>query len=112
MANESNLKPVRTESEARRKGKKGGIASGKARKENKLLKNMLQEALDKETKTGTFAVDITIALIKQAKKGNVRAYEVIRDTLGQKPIEKLKVENTETTKILSSISRQLGGKNA
>lgn len=73
---------------------------------------MLQEALDKETKTGTFAVDITIALIKQAKKGNVRAYEVIRDTLGQKPIEKLKVENTETTKILSSISRQLGGKNA
>lgn len=112
MANESNLKPVRTKREARRRGKKGGIASGKVRKENKLLKNMLQEALDKETKTGTFAVDITIALIKQAKKGNVRAYEVIRDTLGQKPIEKLKVENTETTKILSSISRQLGGKNA
>lgn len=112
MANESNLKPARTKSEARRRGKKGGIASGKARKENKLLKSMLQEALDKETKTGTFAVDITIALIKQAKKGNVRAYEVIRDTLGQKPIEKLKVENTETTKILSSISRQLGGKNA
>ena len=42
MANESNLKPVRTESEARRKGKKGGIASGKARKENKLLKIVLE----------------------------------------------------------------------
>ena len=31
MANEKNLKPVRSESEAREKGKKGGIASGKAR---------------------------------------------------------------------------------
>ena len=35
MANEQNLKPVRSEKEAREKGRKGGIASGKARREKK-----------------------------------------------------------------------------
>ena len=33
MANEKNLKPVRSKSEARKKGKAGGIKSGKVRAE-------------------------------------------------------------------------------
>ena len=37
MANEQNLQPVRTESEARELGRRGGIASGKARREKKTL---------------------------------------------------------------------------
>lgn len=46
MANEENLKPVRTESEAREKGTKGGIASGKSRRRKKAMKERLQEALE------------------------------------------------------------------
>lgn len=37
MANEQNLKPVRTESEARELGRKGGIASGVARRKKKTI---------------------------------------------------------------------------
>lgn len=107
MANEKNLKPVKSKSEARKRGKNGGIKSGEVRQRKKLLKELLQEALDKETKTGTLAVDITNALIKKAKKGNVKAYEVIRDTLGQKPVESVKIENPQATKVLESINKQL-----
>ena len=40
MAGIENLKPVRSEAEAREKGKKGGIASGKARRRKKSLKEL------------------------------------------------------------------------
>lgn len=37
MANVENLQPVRSEAEAREKGRAGGIASGKARRQRKTL---------------------------------------------------------------------------
>ena len=46
MANESNLKPVRSEKEARAKGRKGGVASGKARREKKTIQNILTALCD------------------------------------------------------------------
>lgn len=46
MANEKNLKPVRTKSEARERGKKGGLASGKKRREKKTVSELVQIALD------------------------------------------------------------------
>lgn len=112
MANSKNLIPQnkRTKSEQRKIAKKGGIASGKARQEKIILKKLLEVALEKETKTGNQAVDITNALIKKAKKGNVKAYEVIRDTLGQKPIENINIENSQATKVLESINKQLKNK--
>lgn len=88
---EDNLIPMneRTKEEQREIARMGGIASGKARKEKKLLKELLEEALSKDTETGNEYVNITMALIKEANKGNVKAYEVIRDTLGQKPVDKV-----------------------
>ena len=59
MANENNLKPVKTKSEARARGKNGGIKSGEVRREKRLLKELLEEALETPTKTGNFAIDIT-----------------------------------------------------
>lgn len=85
MANESNLKPVRTKSEARRRGKKGGIASGKARKERKALREELLLLLSKDDTQEK----VSLALIKQALNGNTKAFEVIRDTIGEKPIDKI-----------------------
>lgn len=89
--NEENLIPTnrRSKEEVREIGRKGGIASGKARREQKMLKELLEDALSKGTETDNEYVNITLALIREANKGNVKAYEVIRDTLGQKPIDKV-----------------------
>ena len=52
MANAKNLKPVRSVSEARKKGRKGGVASGKKRREVKAFKDLLDALLGKETENG------------------------------------------------------------
>lgn len=44
----NNLKPVKSVEEAREKGRKGGIASGKAKREKKLVSEMVRDFLDKE----------------------------------------------------------------
>lgn len=88
MANNKNLKPVRTKKEARERGKAGGIASGKARKERKTLKEELLLLLSK----GQTQEKVSLALIQQALNGNTKAFEVIRDTVGEKPIEKIEAD--------------------
>ena len=111
VANEQNLKKITTTSEARKKGRAGGKKSGEVRRQKKLLRELLEEALEFKTDTGTLSVDITRSLINEALAGNVKAYEVIRDTLGQKPKDKLGIElNPKATAILESINKQVGGK--
>lgn len=83
MANNQNLKPVQSEKEARELGKKGGIASGKARKERRALKEELLLLLSQ----GKNQEKISLALIQEAMKGNTKAFEVIRDTIGEKPVD-------------------------
>ena len=112
MANgHENLKPFNelTEEEQREIAKKGGKASVKARKEKKMLKDLLEEALEKGTETNNEYVNITLALIREANKGNVKAYEVIRDTLGQKPIEKVEVSKT-TDETIKEVEDYLSSK--
>lgn len=111
MANEGNLKKIKTTSEAREKGRAGGKKSGEVRRQKKLLRDLLEEALETKTDTGTLSIDITRALIIKALDGDVKAYEVIRDTLGQKPKDKLGIElNPKATSVLESINKQIGGK--
>ena len=50
MANEKNLKPPQSTSEARERGKKGGIASGKARLAKKTAREYAIAALEGVTK--------------------------------------------------------------
>ena len=50
MANEQNLKPIRTASEAREKGRNGGIASGAARREKKTVQKILNDFLSTAAK--------------------------------------------------------------
>ena len=84
-----NLTPVRSVDEARKKGAKGGIASGAARREKKTLRKRLELLLAREVGEMETADAISIALIEKALSGDVRAYEVIRDTLGEKPRDKV-----------------------
>ena len=46
MANEQNLKPFKTVKEARESGRKGGIASGQARRNKKTIQNIVNEFLN------------------------------------------------------------------
>lgn len=103
MATIENLIPFseRSKDETRALGQKGGIKSGEVRREKKLLKELLEEALLSETETGNKYVDITRALIEQAVNGNVKAFEVIRDTMGQKPVEQ--IENIIPPKIVDDV---------
>lgn len=101
MDNAKNLKPIRSVSEARKKGRKGGVASGKKRRELKAFKDLLEAGLSQEIKTEsgksyTRAEYIALKLIKNAENGNIKAFEVIRDTIGQKPVDKVE-SKTEIT---------------
>lgn len=84
--NQENLVSLadRTTEEQREIARKGGIASGKARKEKKLLKDELAIIMENVNKDGkTYQELISTALVKEALKGNTKAYEIIRDTMGQ-----------------------------
>jgi hypothetical protein len=87
MANSENLKPIRSESEARENGKKGGIKSGEVRRARKTLKEELLLLLE----SGNTQNKISLALIKKALKGDIKAFEVLRDTIGEKPTDKQEV---------------------
>ena len=91
MANEKNLKPIRTKSEAREKGKKGGIKSGKVRAQRKTLKDELLALLEVKVENKTIQEKISFSLIQEAFSGNVKAFETIRDTIGEKPQDKVNI---------------------
>ncbi len=110
MANEKNLHPVESKSEARRRGRAGGIASGKARREKKAMRETLDILLSMPMKDGASAdvesirsfasikgknisvqEAILIAQVQKAMKGDTKAAEYVRDTIGQKPGENVEM---------------------
>ena len=72
MANEQNLKPIRTESEAREKGRNGGIASGAARREKKTVQKILNDFLSTAAKDNP-------QVSKLAAKMGLKADDSIKD---------------------------------
>ena len=105
MANDENLKTP-TAREARERGTKGGIASGKARREKKAMKETLSVLLSMQLQDGRGAdietirsisalkgknisvqEAIMLAQIKKAMKGDTRAAEFVRDASGNKLAE-------------------------
>lgn len=89
MPNEQNLKPIRSKNEARERGKNGGLKSGEVRRERKLLKDELLLLLS----TGKTQEKISLALIEKALNGEIKAFETIRDTIGEKPTDKQEIYN-------------------
>ena len=100
-----------TSEELRERATKGGIASGKARREKKAMRETLATLLSMPLKDGaaadveeiksiaaingkniTVQEAIMLAQIKKAIKGDTRAAEYIRDTSGNKVKEEINVE--------------------
>lgn len=109
MANDANLKTPST-SEARERGSKGGVASGKSRREKKAMKDTLAELLSMPLKDGkatdietikslaklkgknvTVQEAIMLAQIKKAMSGDTRAAEFVRDSSGNKMTESIAI---------------------
>ena len=110
MANNLIPQSERTKSEQRKIATKGGIASGKARREKKAMKETLASLLSMPLKDGKSAdIDaiknlaavkgknitvqeaIMLAQIQKAMKGDTRAAEFIRDSSGNKPVDGLEI---------------------
>lgn len=96
MANEQNLKPVRTKSEARERGRNGGIKSGESRRRTAALRDTMNRLLTMKVEVdglsdilrsdggeSTYEEVIAMAMIQQASLGNVKAYQAIMKTVGQ-----------------------------
>ena len=128
MANEENLVPMTdlTESERREMARKGGIASGIARREKKEQKKTIAQALEMilnakipdamakkmQAQTGISELDYRTALAysvisTRIKKGDANALRVIADYIGEKPADNLNINADENSKF-ADILKQLG----
>ena len=96
MANEKNLKPVRSKREARERGKKGGIKSGETRRRKAAMRDTMHRLLTMQAEVeglsdilradggeSTNEEIIAMAMFQQASLGNVKAYQEIMKTVGQ-----------------------------
>lgn len=108
MANEKNLIPQsqRSPNEVRENGRKGGKASGKARrakvKMRKLVEMFAYLDVNKDVENKMRMLGIpdegmlvlmqsVVAIFNKANKGDVSAFNAIRDLLGEKPTEKQEI---------------------
>lgn len=114
--NEDNLIPVssRTSEELREMTRKGGLASVKARREKKKLREMVEifGSLKVDKKNSRLMEDLgideeyhtrfmqgVVSLFSKANKGDVAAFNAIRDIIGEKPVDETKVTGSVQTDI-------------
>lgn len=82
------------EKATRENGRKGGIRSGEVRN----LKSLLLKALDK----GGYDKMVEVAL-REMENGNPKFWELIRDTVGEKPTEKIQANVTTYEESLKKV---------
>ena len=92
---DANLRPVRTESEARERGRKGGKASGRSRAALKTFKEVLCDGLTKEEQEVMMK-----ALKRNAMRGNLPSMEFLLKMMGQHPDQKQVVDDGESGVIM------------
>lgn len=98
MANEQNLKSLadRTTKEKREIAKKGGKASGKARREKATIKKYLQMLLEEGDFNGKNGAEaIASSAVHKAIHGDVKAMAFVRDTVGEKPVENVQIAKVD-----------------
>ena len=99
MANEQNLRPGEYKL-SQDEAKKGGKKSGEVRRARKTLREELLALLSQDIKTedgGSLNAQVAMStsLIKEAIDGNTKAFELVRDTIGEKPIDKVEQVNID-----------------
>lgn len=99
MANKTNLKAnsERTPKERKELAQKAGKKSGEKRRERKRLKDELLLLLSE----GDNQKRISVALLNKAFEGDVKAFAMIRDTIGENPAQKLEVQQNGFTIVVA-----------
>lgn len=93
-------KVIQAGEEARELGRKGGLKSAEVRAARKTLREELlalltQDITDKNGRQMKTQTAISASMIKQALSGSTKAYEIIRDTIGEKPIDKVMISEVD-----------------
>lgn len=113
--NPKNMKPVRSVEEAKEKGRKGGVNSGIARRHKKSLREHMQALLDSKVGNNKDGTPITgaeamaLAAFQSALKKDWKAWELSRDTSGNKPIDRVMVAEVDTDTI-NEVEKMVLGK--
>jgi hypothetical protein len=85
MANEQNLKPIRDSKRARELQEK----AAQKQRENIAKRKTLKEELLLLLSQNNTQEKMSLSLISKALNGDTKAFEIIRDTIGEKPIDKV-----------------------
>lgn len=117
MANEQNL--VRGDEIHKftpEEASKGGKASAEARRKKKALKECLNLLLEQEVGRDSAGNSISGAeamatkAMKAALKGDWKAWELVRDTAGQKPVDKVMVADVDQN-VIDEVESMVAGAN-
>lgn len=105
MANERNLRGYEfTSDQSREKaaenGRKGGIASGKAKRRRKAFAEAFEVLLQREfsDRSGNpvQGVDAVAAKVfQQAMDGDMKAVQFLRDTVGEMPVQRVELDTID-----------------
>ena len=122
MANEENLIPMseRSESEVRELGRKGGIESGRVRKQNADIKKRLKEIANMALREGDIEEITTLAdaksanlsvsdallvkLVAMALGGNIKAMNTLMGMLGNDPTEAQEAPQSVTSGFIDALN--------
>ena len=97
MANEQNLKPIRDSQRARELQEK----AAEKQRENIARRKTLRDELIALLAQGDTQSRMSLSIISKALNGDTKAFEVIRDTIGEKPTDK--VEQSGEQKMIISV---------
>lgn len=118
MANEQNLRPFTSDQsheEAAKNGRKGGIASGEARRAKKTLREIMElyGQMPAEELSGASNDEAVVVaqykLAKSDKPGSTGAAAFIRDTKGEKPHDVLETPDIEMKPLVDLTKRAKNG---
>lgn len=106
MANEQNLKPFdsnQNREEAKKNGRKGGKKSGEVRRKRKAMREQMElllslpvkqeavkrqlEAMGIDSSNIDNQMALQVAMLQSAMKGNVNAFNSIRELVGERVVE-------------------------
>ena len=124
MANNSNIEgkgfDSRTTEEQREIARQGGIASGEARRKKKLLSDLINNEFEKNVsiKSGEKTIELTkkeLAALRLVRIINskdtpdkvfLKALEFARDSIGEKPVEKVEMATIDQS-VIDEVERMV-----
>lgn len=123
MANNENLKPIKkgelSSEEAKRRGSKGGKNSVKKRREKRKLKEIFSTFLEMDSpniikakvlevfpelddEDLSMKATLVAIMIKKVLDGDTKAFELMRDTIGEKPVDKVEATSRNINIVVGS----------